>query len=119
MHVGESALFMLSPQIRFRLVVEAQSPSKEEEASDKTTMLLHLSLYGSFATDSTIHPPPKKKPATFFNERLAAARHEEGRYYKNGLHMFYCLQRAIVSNDDVEVARGTVTNTTYGRGLVS
>ena len=37
-----------------------------------------------------------------------ADRHEEGFCKKKRLHVFSCLQRTIISNDDASVARGTV-----------
>ena len=67
----------------------------------------HYMIEGPLA-DSTIAPPPK--PAFFFNERFMAARHEEGCY---GMHfsMHFLVCRGL-SNDDVGVARGTVSQET-------
>ena len=65
-----------------------------------------------FGTDSTIvappnpPPPPPREPAIPFNERFMAARHEEGCYENNFCK--YVLVCKGLSNDDIEVARGTV-----------
>ena len=45
-------------------------------------------------SDSTI-ARPSSKPAIFFIERIAAARHKEGFYRKKSIHMFSCVQRSI------------------------
>ena len=66
------------------------------------------------AIDSTTAPP--QKPLIFFNERFMAARHEEG-CYENNISMCSLVCKEI-SEDDVGVARGTVSQETRpGAGL--
>ena len=62
------------------------------------------SLYLVLEKDSTIAPPLKL--AILFNERVVAARHEEGCYKETRLTYF--LVSKGLSNDDVRVATGTV-----------
>ena len=51
-----------------------------------------LLCYDKPQTDSTIAPPPRKKPAFFFNERFMAARYKEGYTieYKVSMYFLVC-----------------------------
>ena len=86
----------------------------------QTHATIRMALIGQHSSDpradSTIAPRPPK-PATFFNERFMAARHEEGCYEKHILTQRSCSQRAIETI--TSRPQGASRFKRYGRELVS